>query len=160
MLEITGRGLTLAVAEDGSSASVADRRRACSWHVDLSSAGYRLRGDEAALRPLSGGRARRIAGGVELRYPAAGGTVVHRYLLATDHVEVRLECDAESVESVSLPGPFRPDAGSFEVAVPLYQGVLLGPGGPEWEMTVGQSGWLSPPACPADRLSRPAPASG
>ena len=125
MLEMTSEGLSLSIAEAGSSVSIADRRRGCAWRVDLSRAGYRLRGDDGALRPLPAGTAQRVDGGIEVHYPAAGGAFVHRYLPADDHVEVILECDAEQVEAVSLPGPVLPTEGPCQVAAPLYQGVLL-----------------------------------
>ncbi|KPK63518.1 MAG: hypothetical protein AMK73_05125 [Planctomycetes bacterium SM23_32] len=78
-----------------------------------------------------------------MRYCVAGGTFVHRYVPADDHVEVSLACDAEEVEAVSLPGPLIPAAGPREVAAPLYQGLLLSEAGEEWELTVGHGGHLN-----------------
>jgi len=140
MLEMTTAGLSLSVAEDGSSARIEDRRRGCSWRIDLARAGWRLRGDEGGLRPLPKGRARRGEAGIEVRYSVPGGTFVHRYVPADDHVEVSLECDADDVDAVSLPGPLIPMQGPRQVAAPLYQGVLLSGTGEEWELTVGHGG--------------------
>ena len=143
MIEMTSTGISLAIAEDGSSIAITDRRRGCRWHVDLSRAGYRLRGDDRALRPLPEGAARRAEGGIEVRYTTAGGGFAHLYLPAEDHVEVRLDCSAEDVEAVSLPGPLLPDAGPRQVAAPLYQGVLLSGTGEAWEQTLGHGGHMS-----------------
>jgi len=143
MLEMTARDVSLSVAEDGSSVIVADRRRTCSWRVDLSRAGYRVRGDEGALRPLPAGSARRTDAGIEVRYSVAGGAFVYRYAAVDGHVEVGLECDAEEVEAVSLPGPVIPARGSRRVAAPLYQGVLLSGAGERWELAVGHGGHLN-----------------
>jgi hypothetical protein len=140
MIEMITQKLSLFIAEDGSAACITDRERHCSWHVDLDRGGYRLRGDRRTLRPLPAGAARRTDGGIEVRYPAGGGSFVHRYMLADDHVEVTLECDADEVESVSLPAPVRPDEGPRRVAAPIYQGMLLGPEGEEWERTLGPGG--------------------
>jgi hypothetical protein len=68
--------------------------------------------------------------------------VRYLYVLADDHVEVSLHCDAQGVESASLPGPLLPADGPREIAIPLYQGVLLTGGGGPWERSVGHGGHL------------------
>jgi len=143
MLELTNRRLSLSVTEDGSSASIEDRVRRCTWRVDRSRSGWRSKGDGQPFERFGLGRARRTAGGIEVTYAAAGGTVSYTWALADDHVEVRLRCDAEDVECASLPGPMLPEDGGREIAVPLYQGLLLGGRGEPWEMTVGHGGHLS-----------------
>lgn len=140
MLEMTTSGLSLAVAEDGSSVRIGDRRRSCCWRVDLSRATSRLRGDEEVSQSLTRGQARRMGTGIEVSYPRAGDNLTYHYTLAEDHVEVRLRCEAQGVGAASLPGPLIPARGPWQVAVPLYQGLLLGGSGEEWELTVGHGG--------------------
>ena len=42
MLELAHKGLSLSVAEDGSSVAIGDRARGCSWRLDAARAGYRV----------------------------------------------------------------------------------------------------------------------
>jgi len=140
MLELSNQKLSLTVAEDGTSATIEDRIRHCTWRLDRSRSGYRAKGSDQALRQFGVGEARRTGEGIEVRYAVGRGTVRYVYALADDHVEVRLHCEAEDVACASLPGPLLPANGRREMAVPIYQGLLLKGGGEPWEETVGHGG--------------------
>jgi hypothetical protein len=142
MPELSGRAITLAIADDGSTVRLEDRARGGAWRLDLSRAGWR-REEGGPLEPFGPGSARRTPTGIETCHPAADGTVRHAWTLADDCVEVALRCDAEGVASASLPGPMLPVEGTCEIAIPLYQGLLLSGGGTPWEMTVGHGGHLN-----------------
>ncbi len=142
MLTLTTPELELSVAEDGSVVRILDRRRDCAWQLDTARAGYRLEDDEA-LRPLPTGRADKEGDAIVIRYGTDAGAFSYRYTTAGDHVQVSLECESAEIETVSLTGPIVPTEGARRMAVPLYQGVLLDGGGPEWEMVIRHGGHLS-----------------
>jgi hypothetical protein len=143
MLTAGNGKVELAVEEDGSRLLLADKARGLVWRADLAGPGYRTAGGDGAFRPLGPGSVEEKGSTLVASYPAGSGSIRFVFALGDDHVEVRLECDADEVEAVALPGPFFPREGSCEVAVPLYQGALFGQNGPEWEMTVRHGGHLS-----------------
>ncbi len=141
MLELAGRTLSASVSEDGSSVAIADRARGCVWQLDVAHAG--LRRADAGRQPLPPGRAQRTAHGIEVHYELDGGPVRYTYALADDCVEVSVECGDPTVQRLSLPGPWLPAEGGHEVAVPVYQGLLLGGTGEDWELSVSHGGHLN-----------------
>ena len=143
MVKFDNSRMELAVEEDASGLLLADRARGVVWRADLTQPGYRTGGGDEPFRPLPAASVAQEGSALVASYPVAGGSMRFAFTLADDHVEVRLECDAEAVEAVALPGPFFPREGGCEVAVPLYQGALIGADGPEWEMTVRHGGHLS-----------------
>ena len=136
-LSLQNKTLTLTAAVDGSHLRLEDRRRACTWQLQSARTGYRpypdgdrrraynASGASLPLVPFGPGRAERAGDTVMVRYPVPGGEVTYRWSLGPDWVEVAVETAPDAVEFVSLPGPFAPGAGPHQLAVPLYQGLLL-----------------------------------
>lgn len=143
MLTLESRELGLRVNENGSGLVLTDRRRGCRWRLEAGHQGYRVERAKATFLPLAGGRAAREGAAVVVTYSVPGGMARFRWTLVEDHAQVALECDSEEIEFIALPGSFFPEEGAHEVAIPVYQGLLLKDGGPSWEEFRSHAGHLN-----------------
>ena len=143
MPALEGSRLRLEVSDDGSDLVLTDRRRGCRWRLDARHQGFRASMEKSGFVPLNGGRAVRDGAALVVSYSVPGGVACFRWSLVSDHAEVALECDSEEIEFVSLPGSFFPEEGTHEVAIPVYQGLLLKDEGPRWEEFRSHAGHLN-----------------
>lgn len=132
--------LRLAISPDGAAVIVEDVSRGCAWRLDASRQGWQRGGGDVTLRPLPPGRVQRVGETILIEHQLEGGRARYRWWLETDHVRVELTCDRAAAESVSLPGPFEPMEGGTRIAVPIYQGLLIGGRGGDWEASLGHHG--------------------
>ena len=133
MLTIESDRLSLQMKEDGSGVVLTDRIRGRRWRLDPSHQGYRLDGARDKFLPLAAGQAAREGDAIAVSYSLPGGEARFAWTLASDHAQVALQCRSQGVEFVSLPGAMFPAEGQHEVAIPVYQGLLLRGGGEEWQ---------------------------
>jgi hypothetical protein len=151
MLTIVNDALSLEMKEDGSGLLLTDRRRGCRWRLDAAHQGYRMDGAREKFHPLGAGKAQRQGDSIVVAYPVAGGTARYTWMLAKDYAQVSLACDAKGAEFIALPGAFFPAEGKHaelpepvgEVAIPVYQGLLLRSGGEPWEEFRSHAGHLN-----------------
>jgi len=150
MLSLENRGSSLRMNEDGAHLVLIDRRRGCCWRLDAAHQGYRPASAThrssngprlwERFQPLRDGRAACEKDALVVTYPVPGGEVRFRWALAEDHVRVTLECTSEAIEHVALPGAFFPEDGPHEIAVPVYQGLLLKRDSGNWEECCAHAG--------------------
>ncbi len=145
--------LALSIFEDASRIEMTDRKRGCVWRLDTSKSGYRLQGNSPPI-PFPAGTARQEQESLLVSYRLAEGPLSFRWQLEGDHIAVALEEAPTGVAAVTLPGSFSLSDEPVELALPLYQGVLLrnretdwqartGPGG-HGSFSMGMAGFLGP----------------
>jgi hypothetical protein len=139
MLTLANASACLAMAENYATVTLEDRRRGVVWQLDSASVGYRLVPGEA-LRPLTGGCVTRDGGTLCATFRVPDGLISYRWSLIEDGVIVTLTVESDAIESVTLPGSFRADESSCELALPIYQGVLLHPEPGTWEHRAASGG--------------------
>ncbi|HUT56456.1 MAG TPA: hypothetical protein VNA25_01125 [Phycisphaerae bacterium] len=133
----------LHVNDDGTGLVLADRRRRCRWRLGAAHRGCRLEGARDEFLPLAAGSAVRQGRSIVATHPLSQGTARFTWTLAEDHVRVTLQSDAEDVEFIALPGAFFPDGSPHEVAIPVYQGLILRGGGDNWEEFRSHAGHMN-----------------
>lgn len=140
MLTIQNGRLSLEANEDASGLVVTDRQRRCRWRLDAAHQGCRMEGARKEFLPLAAGKAERQGEAIVTTYSLPEGQARYTWTLAEDHVQVTLQSDAKAVEFIAMPGAFFPEEGPHEVAIPVYQGLLLRSEGSNWEMVRGHAG--------------------
>lgn len=153
MLTLKSRGLSLNMKDDGSALVLADRRRGCRWRLDAAHQGYRATPEGyhssngprvwESFQPLADGRAARENGALVVTYRVPDGVVRFRWALTDEDARITLECTSRAIDYVTLPGAFFPEEGPHEVAVPVYQGLLLRSGGENWQEFRAHAGHLN-----------------
>lgn len=131
--------LALRVGHDGGDVRLTDKRRKCEWVLAAPHRHVRASDNQQPV-PLGPGTAAQRNGSISVTHTTPAGAIRYEWVLRDDHVEVRFSTDAADVESVPLPGAMRPERGSCELTVPLYQGALIRPGGTPWQLTCGHGG--------------------
>lgn len=137
MAYLENRALSLHIPDDGAAVTFLDRRRQCEWRLD---ARHRCVREARGQQSLPAGVARQQADRITVSYPVKGSALRYTWILRDDHLAITLECDADEVEAAALPGAFLPRSGPREVALPLYQGVLLRGQGAPWQRSVEHGG--------------------
>jgi hypothetical protein len=140
MLSFENDRLSIEMNEDASGVVLTDRARGRRWRLDAGHQSYRLAGAREAFLPLPAGRAERRGRDIVVTYPLPGGEARFTWRLAEDHVQVELHAGTEGVEFIALPGAFFPEEGPAEIALPLYQGLLLRGGGENWQEFLSHCG--------------------
>jgi hypothetical protein len=153
MLSLESRGFSLQMKEDGSHLVLTDRRRGCRWRLDTPHQGYRRvsavwrssNGPQIreAFEPFGKGRAACGNGDLVVTYRVLGGEVHFRWTVGDDYARVTLECTSQAIDYVTLPGAFFPEGGQHEIAIPVYQGLLLKKGGENWQESRSHAGHLN-----------------
>lgn len=139
MLALENDRVGLHIAEDHSAVSVHDCRRGTVWQLDGATMVCR-RGPDAPAEPLKKGRASRKGEGIVATFELAEGTIEYRWSLGEDHVAVELRASTPAIESIALPGSFRSEGEACELAVPVYQGVLIRGDTGTWEIREASGG--------------------
>ena len=155
MLQLENSRVRIIASEDGRSIVLTDLPQRMSWMVDTSSMTFRRHGQgDAACPPVPGshiptpaetlgaGQATQRDGAIEFAYALPDGDIRITWTLAHDHVTLALRCENDNVEFVALPGAIMPVAGSHELLLPIYQGVLLRGTDEPWEHTCEPAGHL------------------
>lgn len=130
MFTLENACLALTISADAGEILLHDRRRGTRWR--LSRQGYRL-ADATEPSPLPAGRVTTGDSAIEVCHAIPGGELCFRWTLETDHLAVTLDVRAPDVAEVALPGSWLPDDEAAELALPLYQGVLLRSTPEDWE---------------------------
>lgn len=133
--------LEIRCREDGTEVRLIDRRRGICWELDEQTRYCRL-SEDTAPRPLGSGRAWVAGERALIQEFELSGAVIHlEWLLLDDGVEVILTAtEPTAVAAASLPGSFRPTAGSLRLALPVMQGVLFDGRGEPFSETLGYGG--------------------
>lgn len=124
MFALENNFISLHIADDCSWLSLYDQRRGTTWQLAADRLAYR-RDEGGPPDPLRGGRVTRDGRTLLVTFHLPEGVVQYRWRLEKDHVEVELDARAPAVESLPLPGALAPVGESYELALPLYQGVLV-----------------------------------
>lgn len=124
MLTLENEGMSLQMAEDYSSVSLFDRRRGTTWRLDTNRLGYR-REASGPQEPLRGGCVTREGDALLATFRLPEGVIAYRWRLGADHVAVELRAQTPGIECITLPGAFAPVGEPLELALPIYQGVLI-----------------------------------
>ena len=147
MIQIENECLRLAVTEDGATVVLQDKRRRCTWRLDNSRRHYRPAAEQPSdalrygpSRPLPPGDVSRGDNRITIRHAFGGNAVRYDWIVHQDHVEVRLTCDVPDIVCVALPGAMLPEDGPREIAVPLYQGLVIRGASSPWERSVSHGG--------------------
>jgi len=124
MFALENDRIRLQMSDDYSSVSLCDRRRGTTWRLDAASLGYRkeMTGSPESLR---NGRVTREADALLAAFDLPEGAIEYRWRLTDTYVEVELTAGTPAIECVALPGAFGPAGEACELALPLYQGVLV-----------------------------------
>jgi hypothetical protein len=142
MLEMENDTLCLRIAADASSVQIVDRRRSCEWRLDPTYSYGGRHASEPGDPQMPVRCAARKAGAEQIvvSCEVAPGTISYDWRLHDDHVQVSVESSAQDLEHLPLPSPFVPASGTREIAIPLYQGLLLRASGKTWERSAVHGG--------------------
>ncbi len=140
MLTLENEEVRVDVSEDGCVVSLTDRVRGCRWSLDRELTGYCRGEEDEQLTPLPKGKAERRGEAIAITHFLDEGEVTFLWTLRDDHAEVRLETQIEDISRIALPGALRPDDGPADIAVPLYQGLLIRHSAKTWRRWVSHSG--------------------
>jgi hypothetical protein len=107
--------------------------------LDAASLGYRKE-TTASPEPLRNGRVTREADALLAAFDLPEGIIEYRWRLAETYVEVELTAKTPALECIALPGAFGPADEAYELALPLYQGVLIRKQADTWESRAASGG--------------------
>jgi hypothetical protein len=130
-LTLENERISLAIASDGRSVTLADRVRGVEWRLDPARQSFGRKAGPAV--PYPAGRVERDAGALRATYALPGGQIRVSWELGSDHVKVRLSATDPDVDIVDMPGVFRPRDGGAQLLLPICQGVLYRGGDTPWE---------------------------
>jgi hypothetical protein len=139
MLALENELLRLQMSEDFAAVTVTDRRRNATWQLDTARMVYRTEAAESPL-PLRGGRVTRDGEALVVTFELPEGVVTYRWRLVEGCVEVALDSRAPGATSLPLPGPMTSLGEACELAVPVYQGVLVRDETGTWETRAASGG--------------------
>ncbi len=124
MFSISNDKISVEISDDANIIVVTDRIRNVKWQQDFSYCGYRLE-DSGALLNFQIGKAYRENDGIIVEYNTVNGIIKQCWQIYDDNVKISLQEIDDSIRVVTLPGPMVPVSDTNELALPLYQGLLL-----------------------------------
>lgn len=131
--------------EVGAGLSLLDRTARTRWRLDEATVAcwHGVPPGERRLLALSGAIVDANGAAMTLSLRCGGLVAQLRFILGTDHVEVRLSAEvAARVRGVSLPGSFRPDGEPLRLLLPIMQGMLWDGAGPAFDELRGEGSHL------------------
>lgn len=123
--------MRLSVGSTPGSIILEDRKRQMRWILDPPT--YTRAADPVPRYRLPSPDVCREGDALITTYFPQEGAIQIRWELGKDHVKVLLTSASLTVDSIDLPGTFRPARGSAQLLVPVYQGILYQGGDTPWE---------------------------
>jgi hypothetical protein len=124
MFSINNDKISVDISDDAIKIIVTDMIRNIKWQQDFSNSGYRLE-DSGILMNFQTGKAYYDCDGIVVEYSTTNGIIKQYWQIDEDNVKVSLLEIDDSIRVVTLPGPMMPVSDTNELALPLYQGMLL-----------------------------------
>jgi hypothetical protein len=122
--------LRLTVSSAPGSILLEDRKRQTRWRMDPPT--YTRAADPVPRHALPSPQVFREGDALVSTYFPQEGAIQIRWELGQDHVKVRLMGASIHMDSIDLPGIFRPLRGRAQLLIPTYQGVLYRGGDEPW----------------------------
>ena len=139
MYQLSNNRISLTISMDGAQMQINDLVRNCSWEMRAADFRYLSVGDNEP-RPLINPSVSRNDEVLTVQYTLLEGNISYQWRLQEDYLAVTMTSEVQDITWISLPGRVHTVDRQQQLALPLYQGVLIRPQGEQWQHTVGHQG--------------------